>query len=130
MENKSKNTHHWRRLWLFVIALALSGLLHLGWHMLGERQVNSGAGKEFEVTVCLPPFCDEPEPSGDRHMAARSTSAFPEPVDFEEQAGFPTSLSHDHQFPGQIIMPASPSVIPRIEYAYSTCSLLLATTSP
>lgn len=99
MENKSKNTHHWRSLWLFVIALGLSGLLHLGWHMLAEQQVKNGTSKDFEVTVCLPPFCDAAESSGGRHMAARSTSEFPEPADFEDQSGLLTSLSHNHQFP-------------------------------
>ena len=83
MENKNKNTHGWRSLWVFVIALGLSGLLHLGWHLLGEQQIKARSGKDFDVTVCLPPFCDVAESSDGRHMATRRTSELPELVDFD-----------------------------------------------
>jgi solute-binding AdeT-like protein len=57
----TKTTKRWPYFGVFIAALLTSAVLHWGWHLFGEgaasEQVAQGGAV---VSVCLPPFCDEP----------------------------------------------------------------------
>lgn len=58
----------WRYVLVFVVAMALTAVLHWGWHTYSRSSSSSPPAENTEgpaVTVCLPPFCDEQKQQDD-----------------------------------------------------------------
>ncbi len=58
----------WRYFFVFVVAMALTSMLHWGWHTYSRLSSSSSPAERAEgprVTVCLPPFCDQQKQQDD-----------------------------------------------------------------